>query len=54
MKVNDSFIYDFNVKEKDVIVKVKKAYEKFKDLAIQPSLILLLIINLEWSFDCRI
>ena len=47
MKVKDSSIYDFNVREKDVIVKVKKAYEKFKDLAIQPSLILLFVINLE-------
>lgn len=47
MKVKDSSIYDFNVIEKDVIVKVKKAYEKFKDLAIQPSLILLFVINLE-------
>ena len=46
MKVKDSSIYDFNIREKDVIVKVKKAYEKFKDLATQPSLILLLIINL--------
>ena len=47
MKVKDSSIYDFNVREKDVIVKVKKAYEKFKNLATQPSLILLYIINLE-------
>ena len=46
MKVKDSFIYDFSKREKDFIVKVKKAYEKFKDLAIQPSLILLFIINL--------
>ena len=54
MKVKDSSIYDFNVREKDVIVKVKKAYEKFKDLATQPSLILLFVISLELSFDCRI
>jgi hypothetical protein len=54
MKVKDSSIYDFNWREKDVIVKVKKAYEKFKDLAIQSSLIHLFIINLELSFDCRI
>ena len=47
MKVKDSSIYDFNVREKDVIVKVKKAYEKFKNLAIQSSLIHLFIINLE-------
>ena len=54
MKVKDSSIYDFNVSEKDVIVKVKKAYEKFKDLATQPSFILLFVISLELSFDCRI
>ena len=47
MKVKDSSINDFNVREKEDIVKVKKAYEKFKDLATQPSLILLFIINLE-------
>ena len=46
MKVKDSSKYDFNVREKDVIVKVKKAYEKFKDLVIQLSLVLLFIINL--------
>ena len=38
MKVRDSFIYYFNVREKEDIVKVKKAYEKFKDLAIRSSL----------------
>jgi hypothetical protein len=47
MKVKDSSIYDFNIREKDFRVKVKKANEQFKDLAIQPSLILLFIINLE-------
>ena len=46
MKVKDSSIYDFNVIEKDVIVKLKKANEKSKNLSIQSSLNLLFIINL--------